>query len=122
MGMVVADRYITSTLAFHAAKLSGASRGKFLKFVEDLMYKEAGLPKPHRVIYLKMTEALAKDHMDAAGKTLDQHERDIEYQKSVADVYGKMARDKKIWRTIECKAGESPKEIHERVWDAISAS
>ncbi len=122
MGMVVADRYVPSTVAFHAAKLSGVARGKYIKFVEELMYKEAGLPKPHLVIYLKMTEKLAKEHMDAAGKQLDQHERDTEYQKAVAEVYAKMARDKKVWRTVECKEGESPKAIHERVWDAISAS
>lgn len=122
MGMVVADRYVPSTLAFHGAKLSGPARSKYIKMVEGLMYGEAGLPKPHLVIYLKVTESLAKAHMDESGKVLDQHERDTEYQRSVADVYAKFARDKKVWRTIECKAGESPAEIHERVWNAISAA
>ena len=122
MGMVIADRYVASTLAFHGAKLEGPARNKYIKFVEGLMFEEAGLPKPHLVIYLKVTEQLAKEHMDTSGKTLDQHERDTEYQKRVAEVYKKLARDKKVWRTVECKAGESPKEIHERVWDAISAS
>ncbi len=122
MGMVVADRYVTSTLAFHAAKLEGLARLKFLKFVQELMYGEAGLPRPHLVIYLKVTEKLAKEHMDESGKMLDQHERDTEYQKAVAEVYSKMARDKKVWRTIDCKEGESPNVIHERVWDAISAA
>jgi dTMP kinase len=121
MGMVVADRYVPSTLAFHAAKLTGSARGKYIKFVQDLMYEEAGLPRPHLVIYLKVTEKLAKEHLDGSGKVLDQHERDIEYQKSVAEVYAKLAKDR-TWRTVECRPGESPKEIHERVWDAISAS
>ncbi len=122
MGIVVADRYVPSTLAFHGAKLSGPARSKFIKMVEGLMYVEAGLPKPHLVIYLKVTESLAKAHMDESGKVLDQHEQDTEYQRSVAEVYAKFARDKKVWRTIECKTGESPTEIHERVWNAISAA
>ena len=121
IGMVVADRYVPSTQAFHGAKLTGVARGKFIKFVAELMYGEAGLPKPNLVIYLKMTEKLAKEHLDESGKMLDQHERDTVYQKSVAEVYGKMAKDRS-WRTVECKVGESPKEIHERVWNAISAS
>lgn len=122
VGMVVADRYVPSTLAFHAAKLEGPERGRYIKFVQDLMYTEAGLPKPHRVIYLKVAPLIAKGYMDAAGRELDQHERDYAYQQRVADVYGNLARDKKIWRTIECREGESPEQIHERVWDAISAS
>ncbi len=121
MGMVVADRYVPSTMAFHGAKLDGAARGKFITFVHDLMYGEAGLPKPHLVIYLKVSQKLAKEHMDDSGRELDQHESDAEYQRAVAEVYGKLAKDR-TWRTIECKAGESPKVIHERVWDAISAS
>lgn len=122
MGIVVSDRYVPSTLAFHGAKLEKPERIKFVKFVQDLIYREAGLPKPHRIIFLKVTEKLAKEHLDDSGKPLDQHERDTSYQKRVAEVYAAFARDKKIWRTIECKDGDSPKEIHERVWDAISAS
>lgn len=121
MGIVVTDRYVPSTMAFHGAKLDGVARGKFLKFVQNLMYSEAGLPKPHLVIYLKMSQKLAKEHLDDSGKELDQHEVDGEYQRAVAEVYAKLAKDR-AWRTVECKAGESPKVIHERVWDAISAS
>lgn len=121
IGMVVADRYVPSTMAFHGAKLEGVARGRFIKFVHDLMYVESGLPKPHLVIYLKVSQKLAKEHLDDSGKQLDQHEADGEYQRAVAEVYGKLAKDR-TWRTVECKAGESPKVIHERVWDAISAS
>jgi dTMP kinase len=121
IGMVVADRYFYSTLAFHGAKLDGAARGKFIKFAQDLMLAEAGMPKPRLVIYLKVAPTLAKGYMEGSGKPLDQHERDFEYQKRVADVYSKLSKDKS-WRTVECKAGESPEQIHERVWDAISAS
>ncbi|MBP9757882.1 MAG: hypothetical protein KBD06_04740, partial [Candidatus Pacebacteria bacterium] len=120
MGFVVSDRYIPSTLAFHGAKLDGTARTKFVKFASELVYGEAGLPKPNLVIYLKLTEQLAKEHMDDSGKPLDQHERDTAYQKRVADAYAIFARDKKVWRTVECREGESPQVIHERVWDAIS--
>ena len=122
MGFVISDRYVPSTLAFHGAKLTGAEQSKFIKFVKYLMYEDAGLPEPHRIIYLKVEPKLAREHMDDSGKPLDQHERDTAYQKKVVEVYKKLARDKKIWRTIECKEDDTPAEIHERVWDAISAS
>ncbi len=120
-GFVVFDRYIPSTIAFHGAKVEGAERTKFIKMVEELMFEELGLPQPHRVIYLKLPVELAKDHMDEAGHVLDQHEKDRGYQKRVADLYNKLAKDK-TWRTVDCKRGESAKDIHERVWDAISAA
>jgi dTMP kinase len=121
IGIVVADRYVPSTLAFHGAKLDGSARHTFIAFVRTLMYKEAGLPKPHLVIYLKVPPALAKDHMDSAGKDLDQFESDRGYQTRVAATYATLAKDRS-WRTVECKEGESPRVIHERVWDVISAS
>jgi dTMP kinase len=120
-GFVVFDRYVPSTIAFHGAKVDGAVRSNFIKLVESLMFEELGLPKAHRVIYLKLPVELAKDHMDEDGRMLDQHERDQEYQKKVADLYNKRAKDK-AWRTVDCKKGESAKDIHERVWDALSAA
>ncbi len=120
-GFVVFDRYVPSTIAYHGAKVEGATRSHFIKLVENIMFEELGLPKPHRVIYLKLPVELAKDHMDDAGHALDQHEQDQEYQKRVADLYNRRAKDK-TWRTVDCKKGESATDIHERVWDAISAS
>lgn len=120
-GIVVFDRYVPSTIAFHGAKVEGAERTKFIKMVEELMFDELELPQPHRVIYLKLPVELAKDHMDEAGHVLDQHEQDRGYQKRVAELYNKLAKDK-TWRTVDCKKGESAKDIHERVWDAISAA
>ncbi len=120
-GFVVFDRYVPSTIAYHGAKVEGAARRNFIKLVESLMFEELGLPKPHRVIYLKLAVELAQDHMGEAGRTLDQHEEDREYQKRVANLYNKRAKDK-TWRTVDCRKGESTQDIHERVWDAISAA
>ncbi len=121
IGIVVADRYVPSTLAFHGAKLEGTERKTFITFAQDLMYTEAKLPKPHLVIYLNVSPSLAEDHMDTAGKDLDQFERDRSYQARVAKVYASLAKDRS-WCIVECKEGESARVIHERVWDAISAS
>ena len=118
-GIVISDRYLPSTLAFHGAKLPKGEKKKFLIFVENLMYRDLKLPRPDRVIYLDVPVANAKKLL--RGKKLDQHEKDSEYQTRVANTYKALAK-RKEWRTIVCaKNGEvlSKRAIHEKIWKAV---
>src|ERR1700739_2009493 len=45
-GMVVSDRYVSSTSAYHAAKLPPKERKAFIKFVDEVLYRRFKLPKP----------------------------------------------------------------------------
>lgn len=118
-GVVISDRYIPSTLAYHSAKLPRAQQKKFVDFVERLMYRGLKLPKPGLVIYLDVPVGNAQELL--RGKKKDQHEKNVAYQKRVAQAYHTLG-SRKEWKTISCtKSGRmlSPQEIHELVWKAV---
>jgi dTMP kinase len=118
-GSVISDRYVPSTLAYHAAKLPPQERKAFLELVEELMYRVFKLPKPDLVLYFDVPVTQAQKNM--TGKKKDQYEKNVVYQKRVAEVYKRLAKQKG-WRVIPCtKNGKmrSPQEIHELVWKAV---
>ena len=118
-GTVISDRYVPSTLAYHAAKLPPKERRAFLALVEELMYDVFKLPKPDLVLYFDVPVTQAQQNM--RGKKKDQYEKNVEYQKRVAEVYKQLAK-RKGWKIIPCtRNGEmrSPQEIHELVWKAV---
>ena len=118
-GKVISDRYMYSTSAFHAAKLPAKDRKAFLDHVEMLMFKVFRLPKPDRVIYLEVPVGQAQKNMRSKKK--DQHEKNVAYQKRVAEAYTQLAK-RKEWRQIPCAENgsmRSPEEIHELVWKAV---
>ncbi|MDR3570802.1 MAG: dTMP kinase [Candidatus Pacebacteria bacterium] len=118
-GTVLSDRYIFSTLAFQGAKVPSRNRAEFLKLIENLLYKEFHLPKPDRVIYFDVPVEQAQKNIRSKRK--DQHEKDVAYQKRVANLYHELAK-RKEWRVVPCTKGaamRSPEEIHELVWKAL---
>lgn len=118
-GMVVSDRYVSSTSAYHAAKLPQKERKAFIAFVDDVMYRRFKLPKPDLVLYFDVPVAKAQHNMRAKKK--DQFEKSGSYQKKVAEVYRQLAKQKN-WRVIPCTVNgkmRSPEEIHEMVWKAV---
>jgi dTMP kinase len=98
-GDVICDRYVSSTLAYHSAKLSGAAAEEYVATIEDIAFKKLGLPMPNRVIYLHVPVEVARRLMEHKKK--DQHERNASYQARVAHAYAKLAT-RKNWRTVEC--------------------
>lgn len=118
-GMVVSDRYLSSTSAYHGAKLSAKEQKAFFAFVDATMYARLRLPKPDLVLYFDVPVEVAQKNLRSKKK--DQYERSIAYQRSVAAMYRRLARQKN-WRAIACVRGgkmRSPEEIHELVWKAI---
>ena len=118
-GVVVCDRHVQSTIAYHAAKLSGSAQKKFLKEISRLAFTELKLPEPNLVFFLDVPTNTAKQLMGKRKK--DQHEKDTAYQKKVAKIYRTLAKGKN-WHRIECAPEGrmlSRKEIHEHVWDVV---
>ncbi len=118
-GIVICDRYTTSTLAFGAANCAPKDRAKFQAFFEKFEFDDFKLPRPTRVIYLALPVALTRSRIAQRGKKLDANERDVSYQKAVAAEYAKLAK-RKEWRTVVCKEGETPNAVAERVEDALA--
>lgn len=114
-GMVICDRYVSSTVAYHSAKLTGDHAQQFVELIEDIAYERLKLPRPDMTVYLQLPVELARRRMSA--KKRDQFERDAGYQGRVAAAYGELAK-RTDWRTVECvKEGSmrSVEDIQEEV-------
>lgn len=116
-GIVICDRYTTSTLAFGAANCAPKDRAAFRKFFEKFEYTDFKLPKPTRVIYLSLPVSVTTSRLKKRGK-LDANERDTRYQKAVAAEYAALAK-RSEWRTVACKQSDTSQEIADRVEDAL---
>lgn len=117
-GIVMCDRYTPSNLAFGGAQLRPSEREKFFAFVEQLEYKESGVPKPDVIVYLDTPVAAARTMLRGEGKKLDQNERAAAFQARVRGTYKQLA-ERTGWHTVRCGAGtiqRSKEDIHEEVW------
>lgn len=121
--LVVCNRYIGSNIGHMAAKLnSQGEKLKYIKWLEDLEYRENGIPVEDLVIFLNVPIEFSKKLMK--GRKLDIHESDIEYLKKVLDVYGSVARKKDYWVKVDCvEKGKllSPAKIHGKVLEILKS-
>ena len=129
---VVCNRYVTSNVAHQGAKLMGEERGKFIDFLEKLEYDELKLPRPDAVFYLHVPMEIAdtlgkgkaaRDYLRGTGKTLDQHEADLEYQKRVIALYTELALNRPDWHLIPCTQNGAllhAEVIHEKIWNIFT--
>lgn len=67
-GTVISDRYVSSTLAYHAAKLPPEERKAFIALIEELMYRVFKLPKPDLVLYFDVPVDQAQKNMKGKKK------------------------------------------------------
>jgi len=122
-GDVICNRYTPSNVAYQAAKLEGEAREVFIRELEDIEYKELGLPRPTQVLYLDVPPDFSAELLRERGPK-DQHEADIDYQRRVASVYHELALSRADWVIISCvEEGNllSPAVIHERVWAQVAS-
>ncbi|MBU1931603.1 hypothetical protein KJ965_02760 [Patescibacteria group bacterium] len=105
--MVVADRYITSSLAHQAVKLPPHQRKKFSKWIYEMEYKEHRMPKENIVIYLYVPSEISdKLILQKAKAYRGKKKRDIEeglaYQRKVVKMYLQLCRENKHWLKVNC--------------------
>lgn len=101
-GDVIFDRYVMSTFAYHAAKVSKGKRAALIRELETIAFREIGLPKPDLIFYLDVPPKTSRALMRK--RVLDQNEADTSYQQHVADTY-KMLSEGKAWHVITCAEG-----------------
>jgi dTMP kinase len=105
--IVLADRYVGSNMAHQTARVPGAERGEFLKWIEHLEYGIYGLPRESAVIYLRVlpTEAqklvALKSTRAYTAATHDLLEEDLRHLEDAAGVYDKLAK-RANWISVEC--------------------
>ncbi len=121
---VVADRYISASMAHQGSKLSGEKRKAFLNWLFDMEYKEHRLPKEDIVLFLYVpVEAAQRLLAKATAKGLasgkDQAETDLEHQRRSIEMYKELSKKYKHWQMIECVDGQGellPVEaIHQKI-------
>ncbi|MEK7628627.1 MAG: dTMP kinase [Patescibacteria group bacterium] len=129
--IVICNRYISSNLAYGAAKIADADeRQRYIEFVEAVEHEEIRMPVPTLVLYLsvpvevsfRLVEQKAARTYIAEGAK-DQHEADMSYQARVAACYRELASARKdAWQVVECAPEGAllpPEAIHEKVWELV---
>jgi len=105
--VVLADRYVASSLAHQAARAVLEKRAEFRAWIEHLEYNIYGLPKEDLVLYLRLppreaqtliAKKSARAYTDSAHDILESNVRHLQ---AAADMYDDLARASN-WKTIEC--------------------
>lgn len=115
--IVVCDRYVASSVAHQGGKIKSPSeRSKFIKWLEELEYRENGIPKEDLVIFLDMPIEFCMKLM--RGRKLDIHEADQNHLKNAIAIYRSFAKQRKHWQAVyPIEKGEllSVGEVHRKI-------
>lgn len=131
-GVIVANRYTTSSMAHHGAKFTSESeQNQFIEWISELEYNELKVPKENIVLYLyvpwKIGYELTNKKQDRSyllGKKQDIHESNLSYRKKVEEMYLKLAKRNKHWMKIDCVKNNqilSPETIHKKIITALKS-
>lgn len=110
--LVVCDRYMASNIAHQAAKIKSQSeKTKFIKWLENLEYRENKIPRPDLVVLLTIPIGVAQQLMGR--RKLDIHEKNLQYQKRVARAFLDLAKTNKNWVVVSNTKGDGLRKIAE---------
>lgn len=122
--IIVTDRYVTSNMIHQASKFEKVSdKDEYLKWLEELEYDKMKIPRPDKVIFLKMPIEKAKILMaERKNKITGESKKDIhEINQEYLERSYKNACEiskKYLWEEIECVENDEIKSI-ERINDEI---
>ena len=131
---VIADRYVYSNIAYQCAKFSHEyERETLKKWILDLEYNYYKIPKPDLNLFLdvpfqftheKLTDIRNGKDRDYLNGNFDIHEKDLNFQKFVRDVYLDLASGDEKLKIIECgDKGNSilpPSDIFHKILELIN--
>ncbi|MBA3724460.1 MAG: hypothetical protein H0W89_06285 [Candidatus Levybacteria bacterium] len=124
---VISNRYATSSMAHQTGRLSLQERDTFVTWLEELEYKEIGIPREDVVLFLDVTPQIAQKLMRNEnraqayrhGAKKDMVEKNITYLNHSAETYTWLAGKFNHWVRIQSldKKGVlfSREEIHEEI-------
>lgn len=130
-GYVIANRYVSSNMAYQGAKLkTPAEQKSFFTWISHLEYEYHGIPKEDMVIYLYVPRSISDRLIDTRakkdylhGQQKDAHEANTTYLDTVQTQYRILAKQYPHWYTIQCTDStdtlQSVSAIHHKVIDCI---
>jgi len=116
---VIADRYTSANIGFHAGKYSDANERK--RMADWIELVESRMPQPDVVIILNMDPEISRDlHAQRNLKAYmfgdmkrDIHDEDLEYQKRVMLTFLEAAETRPSWHIVDCINGGKLRKIEE---------
>jgi dTMP kinase len=131
--IIIANRYASANQIHQGGKISNTKkRNNFIKWLNQMEYKEFGIPEPDITIYLslpinivlKLLEKRNSSKMmrEYLKKKKDVSEMDINYQKNSIKSALWLAKTQPGWKKINCsEKGEilSREQIHEMVYKEV---
>lgn len=112
--IVIADRYITSTLAYRDAANFPLEKG--IKLVEMLDF-----PKPDLIIFLDISPETSMQRKYNEKKSLDLHEKNKNYLKKVKESYKKGISKNILGKWVVVNGEESKEEVHQEILKYIKS-
>jgi len=118
--LVIVDRYVYSNIAFQCAKLESKEEiSKLSEWIKDLEYNYFKIPKPDMNIFLNvpfeftrrnLTKQRSGDDRGYLREKEDIHEKDIDFQDKVRNVYLTEVKKDDHLKIIHCanEMGEMP--------------
>ena len=108
--LVILDRYVTSNIAYHAARVDEAERDTFIEWLAGIEYETYQLPKPDLTLFLDVPVSISKDlvaRKDARSYTdakADIHEARGDYLTICRQVYQRLCERNFgcRWELIPC--------------------
>ena len=132
--VIIADRFTSSNQIHQGGKLEDeGERLAFMSWLGEMEYEAFGIPRPDRIIYLKvpletslalLAEKRAAKNEHLADGEMDQVESDRQYLLRSHETAGWLANREPNWRLIECTETDgsmcSREKIHQEVLAAIA--
>jgi dTMP kinase len=126
---VIADRYVSSNIAFQCAKIQNQKKTAALKkWILHLEYDYYRIPKPDMQFFLdvpfdftikKLTVPRKGEDRKYLNGQIDIHEQNLEFQKKVRKIYLNIAREDIHFQRIDCSNKHngilSPENIFEKI-------
>lgn len=110
--IVIADRYITSTIAYQGA--NGFPFEKSLKIVETMEFPNAGM-----IIFLDISPETSIQRKRKEKEKLDKHEKDLEFLRKVKEFYMKEIEMSTLGKWFVIEGEKSVDEVHQQVIDIV---
>lgn len=119
-GVVISDRFYTSTIAYQSAGLSGKSRRNMISWISSLTESDSlRLPEPSQLIYLDTPVEIVLRHLSKKKKDFhEKRDKLLSFQRS----YRQLAKERKwlVVNSVDDRGQQrSIEDIHQEIWQHV---